>query len=287
VRPPPSLRPRTWRTAWRARGAACTLLLALGAAAGCRPPAASRPPVREPGRLQLFLLVGQSNMAGRGTVAPEDRVARPRVWMLDRDGRWVPAAEPMHFDKRTAGVGPGRSFGVALSEHDSTADIGLVPAAVGGSPITAWEPGAVDAATATRPYDDAIRRARVALRRGRLAGILWHQGESDSNDRQAPRYAERLRALVERFRTDLGAPDVPFLVGELGRFPDRPWTAWRAQVDAAHAGLPALLPAVAYVRATGLEHRSDSLHFSAAAARELGRRYAAEYLRLAAARRAR
>ena len=32
------------------------------------------------------------------------------------------------------GVGPGRSFGLALAARDTTARIGLIPAAVGGSP---------------------------------------------------------------------------------------------------------------------------------------------------------
>jgi len=52
-----------------------TLILALTAGSICD----QRPPVPP---LQLFLLAGQSNMAGRGTVEPEDRVPHPRVWLL-------------------------------------------------------------------------------------------------------------------------------------------------------------------------------------------------------------
>lgn len=258
---------------------ALVLVLSAALATGC-----ASGPVREtvadPERLHLFLLAGQSNMAGRGVVEAEDRAVHPRVLALDRADRWVPAADPLHFDKPIAGVGPGRSFGIAVAEALPAARIGLIPAAVGGSPITAWEPGALYAETGAHPYDDAIRRARIAMRDGELKAILWHQGESDANPAAAPLYAERLRALVERFRADLGDPDLPVIVGQLGRFEGKPWSPAHEQVDAAHRALPIRLPGVRYVSAEGLGHKGDTLHFSAAAARALGRRYAEAYLAL-------
>jgi hypothetical protein len=266
----------------RARRLLCLLLATAGA--GCAPRGAARP-AAEQGRLHLFLLAGQSNMAGRGVVEAEDRAAHARVWMLDRNEQWVPAVDPMHFDKPIAGVGPGRSFGIAIAEADPTIRIGLIPAAVGGSAISSWEPGAVHAETGAHPYDDAIRRARAAMREGELEAILWHQGESDATAAAAPLYAERLRALVERFRADLGDPDLPVLVAQVGRFEGKPWDAPHLQVDAAHRELASRLPNVAYVSAEGLAHKGDTLHFSAPAARELGRRYAEAYLALARARR--
>jgi hypothetical protein len=256
-----------------------TIAAFVGAAAlGCaRTPAT---PAATPARLQLFLLAGQSNMAGRGPLEAEDRVARPRVLMLDRNDRWVPAVDPMHFDKPIAAVGPGRSFGIAVAEAEPEARIGLVPTAVGGSAIAAWAPGAVHAETGAHPYDDALRRARVAMRDGELRAILWHQGESDAHPGTATQYAEHLRALIERFRRDLGAPDLPVLVGELGHFAGKPWDEPHWQVDSALRRVAAEVPRVAYVSSEGLGDRGDTLHFSTAAARELGRRYAEAYLRL-------
>jgi hypothetical protein len=233
-----------------------------------------------PHGMEIFLLVGQSNMAGRGRVEPEDRATDPRVHMLDRDERWVPAADPMHFDKPIAGVGPGHSFGLAVAAAEPGETIGLVPAAVGGSAITSWVPGGVHAETGAHPYDDAIHRARAALRDGELKAILWHQGESDANPQAAPLYAQRLRELIERFRNDLGAPDVPVLIGELGRFAGKPWDAPHVQIDSALRQVAAEVPNVVYVSSEGLEDRGDTLHFSAAAARAFGRRYAEAYLRL-------
>src|SRR5690606_28189926 len=196
--------------------------LPLALALGCARAAPADGPPADRDRFHLFLLAGQSNMAGRGVVEPEDRVPHPRVWMLDAEGRWVPAVDPVHFDKpNVAGVGPGRAFALAVAEAEPGVVIGLIPTAVGGSPIVAWEPGGVHAQAGTRPYDDAVARARAAMRDGTLKAVLWHQGESDSNEAAAPRYEERLAGLVQRLRRDLDAPDLPFLVGGLTRFEGR------------------------------------------------------------------
>ncbi len=88
----------------------------------------------------LYLLAGQSNMAGRGAVSERDKKAHPRVFVLNRLNRWVPATDPLHFDKSWAGVGPGLTFGKELAEADPNVIIGLIPCAVGGSPISAWKP---------------------------------------------------------------------------------------------------------------------------------------------------
>ena len=136
----------------------------------------------------------------------------------------------------------------------------------------------MDPATRTHPYDEAITRARAAMRGGTLKAILWHQGESDSREPAASLYEARLRALIERFRSDLGAPDLPFIIGQLGRFERGPWSAARERVDAAQRLLAAQVHNVAYVSSEGLTDRGDTIHFDAGSARELGRRYAAAYL---------
>lgn len=252
---------------------ACGAVVGVGAAAQVSP--------GRSGSMHLFLLAGQSNMAGRGRVADEDRTAHPRVRMFSRDSQWVSAIEPMHFDKPIAGVGPGRSFGVAIADADASIDVGLVPTAVGGSPVTAWEPGVLYPETGAHPWDDSIRRAKAAMQAGQFKAILWHQGEADANPGAAPLYEQRLRALIARFRTELGNPSLPFIVGQLGRFPGRTWTDAYIQVDAAHRRIAADVPNVAFVSSDGLGDNGDNLHFSADAAREFGRRYAAAYLTMA------
>ena len=259
----------------RAIRAAAVVALALGAH-GAAAGAARDTGEGEMGtraKCHLYLLIGQSNMAGRGKVAKEDTTPHPRVLKLDRRDRWVPAVDPLHFDKPVAGVGPGLAFGKVMAEADPTATIGLIPCAAGGSPITVWKKGATWHQTRSKPYDAALRRVAIARKRGVLKGILWHQGESDSNPTDAPLYAQRLADLIARLRRDLHAPNVPFIVGGLSDLALKRNREARV-VDQALRRLPSQVKRTAYASAEGLGLKGDKVHFSAAAARELGRRYA-------------
>ncbi|HET7712570.1 MAG TPA: sialate O-acetylesterase, partial [Thermoanaerobaculia bacterium] len=227
--------------------------------------------------LDLFLLAGQSNMAGRGVVEAEDRVPNPRVWMLNRSAEWAPAVDPLHFDKPIAGVGPGRSFGLAIAAANPAVRVGLVPVAVGGSPIATWRPGVIHTQTGTKPYDDALNRVRAAKRMGEFRAVLWHQGESDATAESAPSYESNLRSVIERLRSDLGSPAIPVLIGQLGRFAGHPWTPLQIQVDAAHRRLASEMRNVAFVSSADLVDKGDGVHFDSASARMLGRRYAEAY----------
>jgi hypothetical protein len=240
-------------------------------------PSSTKLPPRE--RFHLFLLVGQSNMVGRGKVADQDKQPTPRVLKLSQDGNWVPAIDPLHFDKpKIVGVGLGRSFAAEVAAANPEITIGLIPCAVGGSPIASWEPGGYHASTKTHPWDDALVRAKVALKSGTLKGILWHQGESDSQPKLAEVHEVKLHALIARFRSALDAESVPFIAGQMGQFAKRPWDDARKLVDAAHRKLPKNVPHTAFVSSDGLTHKGDIVHFDSKSYRELGRRYAKAYL---------
>lgn len=230
--------------------------------------------------LHIFILAGQSNMSGRGAVEEYDREVWPRIWALNRQRQWVPATEPLHFDKpERVGVGPGREFAVALAEARPDIRVGLVPVAVGGSPVESWVPGAYYEQTDSHPWDDAIARARIASRAGQVKAILWHQGEADSRPGRSVLYEARLHDLIARFRDELDAPDLPFIAGQLGCFAGEPWDEHREQVNAVHERLPSQVPATGFVSSSGLTGM-DHVHFDTPSYRELGRRYAAAYLNL-------
>jgi hypothetical protein len=233
--------------------------------------------------LHLYLLMGQSNMAGRGKLAAEDQTPHPRVLMFTLANQWEPAVEPVTHDKPGyLGVGPGLAFGKAMAAHDLDATTGLVPCAVGGTPLKRWQRGG-------DLYSNAVHRARLALRDGTLKGILWHQGESDSGtSTNANTYGDRLAQMIKDIRADLGCPDLPIVVGQIGEFlydrgPDR--SPYARVVNAALAALPSNVPATACASSKGLKHKGDQLHFDAASQRELGRRYATEMVRLQSAQR--
>lgn len=255
--------------------AACWFTGALLWPAGGAAPAADEPAPK----LDLYLLIGQSNMAGRGTVEKEDTTPHERVLALNKEDRWVPAVEPLHFDKPGAGVGPGLAFARALADAEKGVNIGLIPCAAGGSPITVWKKDAYWEQTKSKPYDEALRRTTLARQRGTLKGILWHQGESDSTEAAAKQYADRLADLVARLRKDLEAPEVPVIVGGLSE-PLREKNEHARVVDQALRDFAKKDGHAAYVESDKLTLKADNTHFDAASAREFGKRYAKALLSL-------
>lgn len=234
-----------------------------------------------PRDLDLYLLIGQSNMAGRGVIEEQDKAVDQRVWVLTRENAWVLAKDPLHFDKPAiVGVGPGLSFGKTMAGGNRRMSIGLIPAAAGGSPITVWLEDQWFEATKSYPYRDAIARAKTAMKNGTLKGIIWHQGESDSNDSvSVAQYQEKLTQLVSKIRADLGTPSVPFVAGELALF----FVQRRPLASRLNADVATLKKRIQYfdvVSAEGLVHKGDTIHFDSPSARELGRRYAAAMKKL-------
>jgi hypothetical protein len=196
--------------------------------------------------------------------------------MLNKANEWVPATDPLHFDKPAlVGVGPGLAFGKEMAASSPKARIGLIPCAVGGSPIAVWQAGKRYEATGTHPYDDALARAKAALQQGVLKGILWHQGESDSSPDMAASYLPKLEQLIQTFRQDLSAPGVPVVVGELGYYRDQ-----YQNINRQLSQLPERVPHTAVVSAQGLGHKGDETHFDAASARILGQQFAEKMAQL-------
>lgn len=240
---------------------------------------AGESPVKLPGKekFHLYLLIGQSNMAGRGVVEEQDKVPHPRVVMFTKEQTWAPAIDPLHFDKPIAGVGLGTSFGRAMAEANPDVTIGLIPCAVGGTPLKRWERGG-------DLYQQAVARTRAALRDGTLRGILWHQGESDSGaEETAMTYGKRLAQMVHDIREELGSGDVPFVAGKLGEFlakesAGKPsyWPVVNEQI----AALPSQVKRSAVVSSADFKHKGDGVHFDSPSLRTFGKRYAQAMLEL-------
>ena len=233
-------------------------------------------PVVADGNMDLYLLIGQSNMAGRGKLTADNRVDTDRVFKLDAKGKWQVADEPIHFDKKIAGAGLAASFARAMADRDKDVKIGLIPCAVGGTGIDRWVEGG-------DLWSNAVARTRVALKSGKLKGILWHQGEHDATPEGVPVWGAKMESMVKSFRREFG--DVPFVAGELGRylkdFRGRGGSKllWR-EINAQLHALEGKVPKFRVVSAEGLGANRDKLHFNTEALREFGRRYAAAFLEL-------
>lgn len=166
--------------------------------------------------LDLFLFIGQSNMAGRGYITDNYKDNIKNTYLLTPNGDMEPARNPLNkystIRKRLdlQGVGPAYSFAKAMTDKTGR-PLGLVVNARGGSSINSWMKGAKD-----NYYDEALSRIRQAMKFGTLKAIIWHQGESDSNDPTT--YMLKLQELIANLRKDLNDTKLPFIVGELAEW---------------------------------------------------------------------
>jgi len=222
--------------------------------------------------LNAFLLIGQSNMAGAGDLDAVAPIEHPYIWMF-REGEWQPAEEPLHPD---GGAGLGMTFALDLLDYEPGATIGLIPCAVGGTPIARWVPGG-------DLYENAVACAQAAVDPEHLMGVLWHQGESDADDpTNAQAYAGQLRTMVEGLRRDLGCPELSVIVGQLGTFlAETERFVYHDQVNRELKRVARELPLMAYVASRELEDTGDHVHFDAPSLRIFGARYARAYIKLA------
>jgi hypothetical protein len=224
------------------------------------------PEARAQKDLDVYLLIGQSNMSGRGVMIPADTLTAIQGALLFKDSlTWEPARNPLNrYSTLEAGsaanqVGPGFAFAMELHRRLPAKEFGLVVNARGGSAIASWlKPG--------KYYTDALTRARQGAKAGTLKGILWHQGESDKTDTG---YVAKLKGLMDSLRKDLGMPNLPVIAGQIGQF------------DTSHAGfnarilkLPERLTQSAVVKSDSLLDKGDKLHFDRAGQLKLGERYA-------------
>lgn len=227
----------------------------------------------------VYLLIGQSNMAGRGKMAEKDSAEIiPNVFLLNEEGIPVPAKAPLNRystirkDLSQQQIGPGNSFGDYMRRYTNR-KILLVVNARGGSSISSWAPEN----TTHHYFKDAVERTRLALDYGTLKGILWHQGETDV-EKNTKDYDKKFIHLATRLREDLNAPDVPIAVGELGQWEWEEMSKIERFNNTILNDICRRLPHCVKVHSDDLKRlykdKVKDPHFSREAQIELGKRYA-------------
>lgn len=217
-------------------------------------------------KLHIFLLIGQSNMAGRAQIEAQDSTALRRVYLLNNKDKWEIAKNPLNkystIRKKLSmqRLGPGYSFAKKIAQIFPQWKIGLVVNARGGTGIMQWQKG-------TPYYNEAVRRTKIAMHSGRLEAILWHQGEHDEG--HADSYLPKLQQLINDLRTDFGCDTLPFVAGQVGKFRQS-----GADINRVIARLPKTVPFTDCVSSEGLTDLGDKTHFNSASQRIFGERYA-------------
>lgn len=235
----------------------------------------------------VVLLIGQSNMKGQGKPLtepdPVPGVDQYPAANKPEAGRIVPAVEPLlHQGPVTAasGTGLGIPFARAYRAANPGRRVLLVPAAWGATGFSTSAPAQGGTWDWTAPDDgtnlaaNAVRQTQDALDAAgdgaRLAGILWHQGEGDGSI--AEDYHEYLDGLIGWLRTELDAPEVPFVVGQMS--PDRQGGGTHVTIDAAHQQTPSRVERTGFVPSpAGLHNPGDQTHLSTRAFEIIGPRF--------------
>ena len=216
--------------------------------------------------IHSFLLIGQSNMAGRGDPADVEPIDNPDIKVL-RNGRWQKMYVPVNCDRKRSGTCLAESF-ADLYQKEHGVEVGLIPCADGGTRLEQWEKGSL-------LYDNAVFQTKQARRTSTLVGVLWHQGESDCKDERWVNYGERFRIFLRDLRKDLELDDVPFIVGELGAYLKEfsEWGQYYGKINEVLHEVTAQDPMMECVSSEGLTCKPDLLHFDSKSLRAFGVRY--------------
>jgi len=240
--------------------------------------------------LELFLLVGQSNMKGRGLIDPKPVTSKRNLFLHPREQGWYVSRDPLHSagtpdlidGSDNAGTGPGMSFAMSLLEEHRAMAIGLIPAAVGGASINAYKTDLFDRSLKFM----AAGREQSPIRT-EIKAILWLQGESDATEGGYASYEAKLLDLVDRYRTEFKNPELPFIACTIGSFihPHKRFTRSR-EINEILLKLPSKRKHTTCVDARDLTVTTgDKLHYGKDAQVEIGKRFAAAYLKLVEAKR--
>lgn len=225
--------------------------------------------------IHSILIIGQSNMAGRGMASEVEPIKNKGI-LVARNGRWRPMYVPVNPDRLSSGINLAESFADRYVK-EKRVQVGIIPCADGGTSLDQWAVGGL-------LFDHACYMTQLAQRTSTVAAVLWHQGESDCYPDRYPFYEEKLLQILDAFRKRLGLEDVPFLLGGLGDFL-KDCSRFEhlvnyEQVNDALRRVAEQRARVGFVSAKGLGANPDNLHFSAAALREFGVRYYEEFRRL-------
>jgi alpha-L-fucosidase 2 len=252
----------------------------------------------------IFLCFGQSNMEGFPGIQEQDKTNVDNRFQVlaavdfkpggryngperNKDN-WYAAIPPLC--RMDSGLCPADYFGrTMVSNLPPNIRIGVINVAVAGCKIEMFDKTNYQAYASTaaswlqnivkiydgNPYQYLVDRAKLAQKDGVIKGILLHQGESNSGDKEWP---NKVKGIYDNLLQDLSlkAADVPLLAGELvAKDQGGACAGMNTIID----DLPKTIPTAHFISATGCT-KANSLHFNPAGYRLLGTRYAETMLPL-------
>lgn len=244
----------------------------------------------------IYLCFGQSNMEGFPGIEEQDKTVDDRFKVLAavdfpklgrKKGNWYPAVPPLC--RNSTGLCPADYFGRTLVANlPKNVKVGVINVSVAGCKIELFDKANYQTYASTaplwmaniikgydgNPYARLVEMGKLAQKEGVIKGILLHQGESNTNDKQWP---ANVKGVYDNLIKDLDLkPEaVPLLVGEVVNADQN---GACASMNAIIAELPKTLPNSYVISSAGCKSRPDRLHFTPAGYRELGKRYGEKML---------
>ena len=247
----------------------------------------------------IFLCFGQSNMEGYPGIPDQDKTVDSRFQVMaavdfprqDRKkGSWYPAVPPLC--RPGCGLCPADYFGRTLvSNLPAKYRVGVVNVSVAGCKIELFEKTNYQSYVSTaqpwmknivtiyggNPYQYLVDMGKLAQKDGVIKGILLHQGESNTNDKEWP---AKVKGIYDDLLNDLNlkAEDVPLLAGEMVNADQR---GQCAGMNSIIDELPKSISTAHVISSKGCTAvPPQQLHFNPAGYREFGTRYGLQMLSL-------
>lgn len=225
--------------------------------------------------LPVFILAGQSNMEGAGTVselpaelqAPQNDARVVRFWETQ--------FKPLDPPKLGKSFGPEVAFGAEIA-RELHRPMGMIKLAYGGTSLEKdWNPASQDPRGLYKRLTDYVHAVQVKQPDIKIAGMIWMQGEADAKyySRTMEQYRDKLEALIDGCRKAFGNEELPFVCGRVN-----PHGPYDQQVREAQESVRR--KNYAWIDCDDLEKCPDQLHYSTQGQLALGRRFAGAMLKL-------
>jgi hypothetical protein len=187
-----------------------------------------------------------------------------------------------------AGLNPNISFTPTVTKALAGADVIVIKDAASGQPIRRWykkwapEGGKTPKRTGDL-YDRLMKKVAAAVgdKKPTTITFVWMQGERDANEKHGNVYAASMAGLIGQLRADLKRPDVNAVIGRLSDFSNgnRRYKHWD-EVRAAQVKVAENDPRVSWVDTDDLNGKGNGLHYDKPGYKELGSRFAKSALKL-------
>ncbi len=245
----------------------------------------------------VYMCFGQSNMESGGRMNDADRNVDERfLVMADFDNAdrgweknsWYHAVPPLAA--RGRGICMVDAFGKTMvAGLPENVRVGVIKVSVPGCKIELFEKDSFQSyienerdwmknivkGYGDNPYQYLVDMGKAAQKHGVIKGILLHQGESNSGDKDWP---QKVRTVYDNLMIDLNLnPDeVPLLAGEMVNADQQGQCAGMNEIM---AQLPKTIPNAHVISSAGCT-TDDKLHFNSEGSRTFGNRYGEKMLSL-------